>query len=69
MTLDDPTNSSSSHIASIDVVDYLANIHTSSIDLGLDRISTVCQKANLTKPAPKVITVAGTNGKAPHALY
>ncbi|QIA62830.1 bifunctional tetrahydrofolate synthase/dihydrofolate synthase [Vibrio astriarenae] len=44
-------------------LDYLANIHTSSIDLGLDRVSTVCQKANLTKPAPKVITVAGTNGK------
>ncbi|WP_394241702.1 bifunctional tetrahydrofolate synthase/dihydrofolate synthase [Vibrio astriarenae] len=44
-------------------LDYLANIHTSSIDLGLDRVSAVSQKANLTKPAPKVITVAGTNGK------
>lgn len=44
-------------------LDYLENIHTSSIDLGLERIQIVANKANLTKPAPKVITVAGTNGK------
>jgi dihydrofolate synthase/folylpolyglutamate synthase len=44
-------------------LDYLENIHTSSIDLGLDRVQVVAQKANLTKPAPKIITVAGTNGK------
>lgn len=44
-------------------LDYLANIHTSAIDLGLDRVQAVAQKANLTKPAPTVITVAGTNGK------
>ncbi|WP_105903270.1 bifunctional tetrahydrofolate synthase/dihydrofolate synthase [Vibrio gangliei] len=42
---------------------YLENIHTSAIDLGLDRVSQVAQSAQLTKPAPKVITVAGTNGK------
>lgn len=42
---------------------YLENIHTSAIDLGLDRVSKVAQSTNLTKPAPKVITVAGTNGK------
>ncbi|MEZ9877469.1 bifunctional tetrahydrofolate synthase/dihydrofolate synthase [Vibrio breoganii] len=46
-------------------LDYLQSIHTSAIDLGLDRVSQVAQKAtpSLTKPAPKVITVAGTNGK------
>ncbi|MBD1564081.1 bifunctional tetrahydrofolate synthase/dihydrofolate synthase [Vibrio sp. S12_S33] len=44
-------------------LDYLANIHTSAIDLGLDRVQAVAQKAHLTKPAPTVITVAGTNGK------
>ncbi|AUI86623.1 bifunctional folylpolyglutamate synthase/dihydrofolate synthase [Vibrio azureus] len=44
-------------------LDYLANIHTSAIDLGLDRVQAVAQKANLTKPAPTIITVAGTNGK------
>ncbi|MFH0257115.1 bifunctional tetrahydrofolate synthase/dihydrofolate synthase [Vibrio rumoiensis] len=42
---------------------YLENIHTSAIDLGLDRVAKVAQSANLTKPAPIVITVAGTNGK------
>ncbi|MGY3570344.1 bifunctional tetrahydrofolate synthase/dihydrofolate synthase [Vibrio paucivorans] len=44
-------------------LDYLTNIHTSAIDLGLERVDAVAKKANLTKPAPKVITVAGTNGK------
>ena len=44
-------------------LDYLANIHTSAIDLGLERVQTVAHSANLTKPAPTVITVAGTNGK------
>ncbi|MGF1910305.1 bifunctional tetrahydrofolate synthase/dihydrofolate synthase [Vibrio kasasachensis] len=44
-------------------LDYLANIHTSAIDLGLDRVHAVASKANLIKPAPTVITVAGTNGK------
>lgn len=44
-------------------LDYLASIHTSAIDLGLDRVQAVAKSANLTKPAPTVITVAGTNGK------
>jgi dihydrofolate synthase/folylpolyglutamate synthase len=44
-------------------LDYLSTIHTSAIDLGLDRVQTVAQYAQLTKPAPHVITVAGTNGK------
>ena len=44
-------------------LDYLTNIHTSAIDLGLERVQAVAQSANLTKPAPTVITVAGTNGK------
>ena len=44
-------------------LDYLSNIHTSAIALGLDRVQAVASKANLTKPAKHVITVAGTNGK------
>ncbi|MGO1297741.1 MAG: bifunctional tetrahydrofolate synthase/dihydrofolate synthase [Vibrio sp.] len=44
-------------------LDYLTHIHTSSIDLGLERVSQVATHAQLTKPAPTVITVAGTNGK------
>lgn len=43
--------------------EYLGSLHTSAIDLGLDRVLEVMKKSNLTKPAPKVITVAGTNGK------
>lgn len=42
---------------------YLESLHTSAIDLGLDRVSLVANKGKLTKPAPTVITVAGTNGK------
>lgn len=44
-------------------LDYLSTIHTSAIDLGLDRVMQVANYAQLTKPAPHVITVAGTNGK------
>lgn len=42
---------------------YLENIHSSAIDLGLERVAKVAQSAKLTKPAPMIITVAGTNGK------
>jgi dihydrofolate synthase/folylpolyglutamate synthase len=34
-----------------------------SIKLGLDNVQTAAKLLNLTKPAPYVITVAGTNGK------
>ena len=44
-------------------LDYLMHLHTSAIDLGLDRVQAVAERAKLTHPAPKVITVAGTNGK------
>ena len=44
-------------------LDYLENIHTSAIDLGLDRVQEVAERANLLHPQAKVITVAGTNGK------
>lgn len=44
-------------------LEYLMHLHTSAIDLGLDRVQSVAERAKLTHPAPKVITVAGTNGK------
>lgn len=44
-------------------LDYLSGIHSSSIDLGLERVQVVAGRAGLFKPAPLVITVAGTNGK------
>jgi dihydrofolate synthase/folylpolyglutamate synthase len=42
---------------------YLENIHSSEIDLGLDRISIVAKRLNIDFSFAKVITVAGTNGK------
>lgn len=42
---------------------YLEKSHFKPIDMGLDRIRQVAAQQNLLKPAPYVITVAGTNGK------
>lgn len=44
-------------------LNWLETLHPTEIDLGLERIRLVAQKMQLTKPAPLVITVAGTNGK------
>ncbi|QIM63028.1 bifunctional folylpolyglutamate synthase/dihydrofolate synthase [Pasteurellaceae bacterium Orientalotternb1] len=42
---------------------YLEKSHFKPIDMGLDRIRNVAETLHLLKPAPYVITVAGTNGK------
>lgn len=42
---------------------YLEQLHPSSIDMGLERLKQVAEKLQLTRPAPLVITVTGTNGK------
>ncbi len=46
-----------------DWLDYQLLIHPKSIDMGLDRISEVAKRLGIEKPAQRVITVAGTNGK------
>ena len=46
-----------------DWLHYIAAIHPREIELGLDRIRKVASKLGIHKPAPCVITVAGTNGK------
>ncbi len=46
-----------------DWLDYQLKIHPKSIDMGLDRVSEVAKRLEIKKPAPCVITVAGTNGK------
>jgi dihydrofolate synthase / folylpolyglutamate synthase len=46
-----------------DWLDYQLQIYPKSIDMGLDRISEVAKRLAIKKPAPRVITVAGTNGK------
>jgi dihydrofolate synthase/folylpolyglutamate synthase len=42
---------------------YLEQLHPSAIDMGLERSRAVAQRLGLTRPAPRVITVTGTNGK------
>lgn len=46
-----------------DWLEYQLKIHPKSIDMGLDRISEVAKRLEIKKPAKRVITVAGTNGK------
>lgn len=50
-------------------LDYLEKLHPSEIDLGLSRVSYVATNADVLKPAPYVITVAGTNGKGSTVCY
>ncbi|MDB6164747.1 MAG: folC [Xanthomonadaceae bacterium] len=42
---------------------YIEQQHPRSIELGLDRVRAVAQRMELGRPAHRVITVAGTNGK------
>ena len=52
------------HNSSLTVwIDWLLALHAQEIDLGLDRIKQVAQVMGLLNPNPKVISVAGTNGK------
>lgn len=46
-----------------DWLSHIERIHPKSIDMGLERIRIVSQRLGLKRPAPKVITVGGTNGK------
>jgi dihydrofolate synthase / folylpolyglutamate synthase len=42
---------------------YQEHVNVHSIELGLDRVRTVWQRMGAPAPAPRVITVGGTNGK------
>ncbi|AIG02017.1 dihydrofolate:folylpolyglutamate synthetase [Pseudomonas fluorescens] len=42
---------------------YLEQLHPSAIDMGLERSQRVAARLGLGRPAPRVITVTGTNGK------
>ena len=44
-------------------LDYQQSIHPKSIELGLERVREVAGRMRLGKPAKRVVTVAGTNGK------
>ena len=42
---------------------YIERQHPQNIALGLDRVREVAARMGLTRPAERVITVGGTNGK------
>jgi dihydrofolate synthase/folylpolyglutamate synthase len=46
-----------------DWLEYIEQQHPKSIDMGLDRVREVAMRLALGKPATRVITVGGTNGK------
>jgi dihydrofolate synthase / folylpolyglutamate synthase len=48
---------------------YLQTQHVKSIDMSLERARTVAERLALAKPAPLVITVAGTNGKGSSVAF
>lgn len=42
---------------------YLEQLHPQGIALGLERVAQVADKLQLQQPAPRIVLVAGTNGK------
>jgi dihydrofolate synthase/folylpolyglutamate synthase len=44
-------------------LEFIERQHPRSIELGLERVRDVAQRMQLQRPAARVITVAGTNGK------
>jgi len=46
-----------------DWLDYISGQHPKTMELGLDRVATVARRLAVDRPAPQVVTIAGTNGK------
>ncbi|WP_342245615.1 bifunctional tetrahydrofolate synthase/dihydrofolate synthase [Pseudomonas sp. OTU5201] len=46
-----------------DWLSYLEQLHPTAIDMGLERSREVAKRLGLSRLAPKVVTVTGTNGK------
>lgn len=46
-----------------DWLEYIERQHPKSIELGLDRVRAVASRLDLGRPAARVVTVGGTNGK------
>ena len=44
-------------------IDWLLALHTQEIDLGLERVAKIATQLKVNRPAPFIISVAGTNGK------
>jgi dihydrofolate synthase/folylpolyglutamate synthase len=45
------------------------SVHARSIDLGLERVARVAQSLGLERPAYRIVTVGGTNGKGSTVAY
>jgi len=50
-------------------LEYQQSIHPKAIELGLERVREVAGRLGLGKPAPRVISVAGTNGKGSTVVF
>jgi len=48
---------------------WLEALHPAEIEMSLDRVRTVVARAGLDRNLPKLITVAGTNGKGSVVEY
>jgi len=48
---------------------YLERLHPTSIELGLERVAAVAGRLGLQRPAKRVITVSGTNGKGSASAF
>ncbi|KFL36784.1 bifunctional tetrahydrofolate synthase/dihydrofolate synthase [Arenimonas donghaensis] len=44
-------------------LDYQQQVHPRSIDMGLERVGEVARRLGIGRPAARVVTVGGTNGK------
>ena len=44
-------------------LERIEHLHPKSWDLGLERVGEVARRLDVTRPAPRVVLVAGTNGK------
>jgi len=44
-------------------LDYQQSVHPKTIDMGLERVGEVARRLGIGRPAPRVVTVGGTNGK------
>ncbi len=51
------------HATLADWLAYIEGQHPKAIEMTLERSREVAQRMGLTKPAPRVVTVGGTNGK------
>jgi len=48
---------------------YLERLHPTAIDMGLERSREVALRLGLGRPAPRVVTVTGTNGKGSSCAF